>query len=138
MSMPMASTLDTPPDLTSFGHEIWWVILIKVFAVFLILVLMTLFTIVAERIVVARMQQRIGPNRVAPRGSLQSLADGVNLMLKEDIVPAIVDKPIYILAPILSVVPAFLAFSVVPFGPEVSIGGASPPPPAPPPPGGRG
>jgi NADH-quinone oxidoreductase subunit H len=123
MSMPMASTLDTPPDLTSFGHEIWWVILIKVFAVFLILVLMTLFTIVAERIVVARMQQRIGPNRVGPRGSLQSLADGVKLMLKEDIVPAIVDKPIYILAPILSVVPAFLAFSVVPFGPEVSIGG---------------
>ena len=123
MSMPMASTLDSPPDLTSFGHEIWWVILIKVFAVFLILVLMTLFTIVAERIVVARMQQRIGPNRVGPRGSLQSLADGVKLMLKEDIVPAIVDKPIYILAPILSVVPAFLAFSVVPFGPEVSIGG---------------
>jgi NADH-quinone oxidoreductase subunit H len=123
MSMPMASTLDSPPDLTSFGHEIWWVILIKVFAVFLILVLMTLFTIVAERIVVARMQQRIGPNRVGPRGSLQSLADGVKLMLKEDIVPAIVDKPIYILAPILSVVPAFLAFSVVPFGPEVSIAG---------------
>jgi NADH-quinone oxidoreductase subunit H len=123
MSMPMASTLDSPPDLTSFGHEIWWVILIKVVAVFLILVLMTLFTIVAERIVVARMQQRIGPNRVGPRGSLQSLADGVKLMLKEDIVPAIVDKPIYILAPILSVVPAFLAFSVVPFGPEVSIGG---------------
>jgi NADH-quinone oxidoreductase subunit H len=123
MSMPMASTLDSPPDLTSFGHEIWWVILIKVVAVFLILVLMTLFTIVAERIVVARMQQRIGPNRVGPRGSLQSLADGVKLMLKEDIVPAIVDKPIYILAPILSAVPAFLAFSVVPFGPEVSIGG---------------
>jgi NADH-quinone oxidoreductase subunit H len=84
---------------------------------------MTLFTIVWERIVVARMQQRVGPNRVGPRGSLQSLADGVKLMLKEDIVPALVDKPIYILAPILSAVPAFLAFSVVPFGPEVSIGG---------------
>ncbi len=101
----------------------WWVIVIKVVAVFLILVLMTLFTIVWERIVVARMQQRVGPNRVGPRGSLQSLADGVKLMLKEDIVPALVDKPIYILAPILSAVPAFLAFSVVPFGPEVSIGG---------------
>lgn len=118
-----AATLETPPNLTSFGHEVWWVILIKVFAVFLILVLMTLFTIVAERIVVARMQQRVGPNRVGPRGSLQSLADGVKLMLKEDIVPALVDKPIYILAPIASTVPAFLAFSVVPFGPSVSIGG---------------
>jgi NADH-quinone oxidoreductase subunit H len=118
-----ASTFETPPDLTSFGHEIWWVILVKVVVVFLILVLMTLFTIVAERIVVARMQQRVGPNRVGPRGSLQSLADGVKLMLKEDLIPAIVDKPVYILAPILSTVPAFLAFSVVPFGPNVSIGG---------------
>ena len=123
MSVPQASTFDVPPDLTSFGHEIWWVILIKVVAVFLILVLMTLFTIVAERIVVARMQQRVGPNRVGPRGSLQSLADGVKLMLKEDIIPALVDKPVYLLAPILSAVPAFLAFSVVPFGPNVSIGG---------------
>jgi NADH-quinone oxidoreductase subunit H len=118
-----ASTFETPPDLTSFGHEIWWVILVKVVVVFLILVLMTLFTIVAERIVVARMQQRVGPNRVGPRGSLQSLADGVKLMLKEDLIPAIVDRPVYILAPIVSAVPAFLAFSVVPFGPNVSIGG---------------
>jgi NADH-quinone oxidoreductase subunit H len=118
-----ASTFDVPPDLTSFGSEVWWVILIKVVAVFVILVLMTLFTIVAERIVVARMQQRVGPNRVGPRGSLQSLADGVKLMLKEDLIPAIVDKPVYILAPIISVVPAFLAFSVVPFGPVVSIAG---------------
>ena len=123
MSAPLAATFDTPPDLTSFGRDVWWIILIKVFIVFLILVLLTLFTIVAERIVVARMQQRVGPNRVGPRGSLQSLADGIKLMLKEDIIPALVDKPVYLLAPILSVVPAFLAFSVVPFGPEVSIGG---------------
>jgi NADH-quinone oxidoreductase subunit H len=123
VSTPLAATFETPPDLTSFGHEIWWVICIKVLVVFLILVLLTLFTIVAERIVVARMQQRIGPNRVGPKGSLQSLADGVKLMLKEDIIPALVDKPVYLLAPILSVVPAFLAFSVVPFGPTVSIGG---------------
>jgi NADH-quinone oxidoreductase subunit H len=120
---PLASTFEQAPDLTSFGHEVWWVILIKVVAVFVILVVMTLFTIVAERIVVARMQQRVGPNRVGPRGSLQSLADGVKLMLKEDIIPALVDKPVYLMAPILSVVPAFLAFSVVPFGPNVSIAG---------------
>ena len=118
-----AATFETPPDLTSFGHEIWWIIVIKVVVVFVILVLLTLFTIVAERIVVARMQQRVGPNRVGPRGSLQSLADGIKLMLKEDIIPTLVDKPVYLLAPIISVVPAFLAFSVVPFGAGVSIGG---------------
>ena len=84
---------------------------------------MTLFTIVAERIVVARMQQRIGPNRVGPRGSLQTLADGVKLMLKEDIIPALVDKPVFILAPIIVAVPAFLAFAWCRSGPNVSIDG---------------
>ncbi len=118
-----AAPVEAPPDLTSFGNEPFWLILLKVIAVFGILVLLTLFTIVAERRVVARMQQRIGPNRVGPQGSLQSLADGIKLMLKEDIIPALADKPVYLLAPIASAVPAFLAFSVVPFGPEVSIAG---------------
>jgi NADH-quinone oxidoreductase subunit H len=69
------------------------------------------------------MQQRPGPNRVGPFGLLQSLADGVKLMLKEDLIPAIVDKPVYILAPLVAVIPAFLSFAVIPFGPEVSIFG---------------
>ena len=69
------------------------------------------------------MQQRLGPNRVGPRGSLQSLADGIKLVLKEDIIPALADKPVFILAPIISAMPAFMAFSVVPFGPQVSISG---------------
>jgi NADH-quinone oxidoreductase subunit H len=119
----VAAPAQAPPDLTSFGSEPFWIIVIKVIAVFAILVLLTLFTIVAERRVVARMQQRVGPNRVGPQGSLQSLADGIKLMLKEDIIPTLADKPVYILAPIASAVPAFLAFSVVPFGPEVSIAG---------------
>jgi NADH-quinone oxidoreductase subunit H len=123
MSLVAASTPAGEPDLTSFGNEPFWITLVKVVAVFVFLVLMTLFTIVAERIVVARMQQRLGPNRVGPRGSLQSLADGVKLMLKEDLIPALADKPIFILAPIISAVPAFLAFAVVPFGPTVSIDG---------------
>jgi NADH-quinone oxidoreductase subunit H len=122
LAVPLQAT-SGEPDLTSFGHEPFWITLVKVVAVFVILVLMTLIAIVAERIVVARMQQRIGPNRVGPRGSLQSLADGVKLMLKEDIIPALADKPVFILAPIVSAVPAFLAFSVVPFGPTVSIAG---------------
>ena len=70
----------------------------------------------AERRVVGRMQQRLGPNRVGPFGLGQSLADGVKLMLKEDLIPALVDKPIYILAPVLSAIPAFMAFAVIPVG----------------------
>ena len=106
---------------TSFGHDKFWIVILKVLFVFGLLVFLTLFTIVAERKVVARMQQRIGPNRVGKFGSLQSLADGIKLMLKEDIIPALADRPVFILAPIVATVPAFLAFSVIPFGPSVSV-----------------
>ncbi|WP_375500646.1 NADH-quinone oxidoreductase subunit NuoH [uncultured Jatrophihabitans sp.] len=91
--------------------------------VFVFLVLMTLFSIVFERKVVGRMQNRIGPNRTGPWGVLQSLADGVKLAFKEEIIPVLADKPVYFLAPIISATPAFLAFSVIPFGPEVSMFG---------------
>jgi NADH-quinone oxidoreductase subunit H len=111
------------PDLSGFGADPFWLILLKGVGVFAFLLLMTLFSIVFERKVVAKMQQRVGPNRHGPKGWLQSLADGAKLMLKEDLIPALADKPIFILAPILSAVPAFLAFAVVPFGPEVSIFG---------------
>ena len=114
---------DTQLPLTSFGNEPFWLTAAKAVFVFVLLVLLTLFTIVFERKVVSYMQQRIGPNRVGPWGSLQSLADGLKLALKEEIIPALADKPVYILAPILSAVPAFLAFSVIPFGPKVSIAG---------------
>ena len=114
---------DTQLPVTSFGHEPFWVTLVKALFVFVLLVVLTLFTIVFERKVVSWMQQRTGPNRVGPRGYLQSLADGLKLALKEEIIPALADKPVYVLAPILSAVPAFLAFSVIPIGPKVSIGG---------------
>ncbi|MGY1770607.1 NADH-quinone oxidoreductase subunit NuoH [Blastococcus sp. SYSU D00813] len=111
------------PTLEDFGNDVWWIVLIKIVGVFVVLVLMTLFAIVFERKVVSRMQQRIGPNRVGPRGYLQSLADGLKLAFKEDIMPALADKPVYFLAPVISAVPAFLAFSVIPMGPTVSIFG---------------
>ena len=79
----------------------------------------TLFNIWFERRVVARMQHRIGPNRVGPSGTLQSLADGIKLMLKEDLMPKAVDRVVYVLAPIMAAVPAFLAVAVIPFGPVV-------------------
>ena len=111
------------PAATLIAHEPFWLTLVKVVAVFGFLMLMTLFTIVAERKVVGRMQQRIGPLYVGWHGSLQSLADGVKLMLKEDIIPALADRPVFILAPIVSAVPAFLAWSVIPLGGTVSIAG---------------
>ena len=116
-------TGDTQLPVTSFGHEPFWITVLKALFVFVLLVVLTLFTIVFERKVVSWMQQRTGPNRVGPRGYLQSLADGLKLALKEEIIPALADKPVYILAPIISAVPAFLAFSVIPIGPKVSIAG---------------
>ena len=69
------------------------------------------------------MQMRPGPNRVGPWGLLQSLVDGVKLALKEGLIPAGVDKFIYLAAPVISVVPAFIAFAVIPMGGEVSVFG---------------
>ncbi len=110
-------------DLSTFGTEPVWIMLIKVVGVFVFLVLMTLFSIVFERKVVGRMQNRIGPNRTGPWGTLQALADGVKLAFKEEIIPTLADKPVYWIAPVLSATPAFLAFSVIPFGPQVSLFG---------------
>ncbi len=113
----------TYPDPTLFGHDPWWLILAKAVGVFGFLVLTVLAAILIERKVLGRMQMRFGPNRVGPNGLLQSLADGIKLALKEGITPAAVDKPIYILAPVISVIPAFLAFAVIPMGGEVSVFG---------------
>jgi NADH-quinone oxidoreductase subunit H len=107
--------------ISGFGDDKWWVIIIKAVLIFALLVVLTLFNIWFERRVVARMQHRIGPNVHGPFGLLQSLADGVKLALKEDIIPTAADKVVFILAPVLATVPAFLAFSVIPFGPEVTI-----------------
>src|SRR3954470_10803002 len=68
-----------------------------------------------ERVVISLMQDRIGPNRVGPRGLLQTIADGVKLFFKEDIQPAAVDKRIYYLAPVLSMIPALAAGATIPF-----------------------
>ncbi|CCH35245.1 NADH-quinone oxidoreductase subunit NuoH [Actinosynnema sp. NPDC047251] len=101
----------------------FWLVVIKVVGIFAFLVVMTLFMINWERKVVARMQQRPGPNRVGPNGWLQSLADGLKLAFKEDIRPVLADKWVFFLAPVISCIPAFVAFSVIPLGGKVSIFG---------------
>ncbi|MCQ0024244.1 NADH-quinone oxidoreductase subunit NuoH [Streptomyces somaliensis DSM 40738] len=111
-------------DLSMFGRDPWWLVVIKAVFCFAFLMLTVLISIVMERKVVAWMQLRIGPNRHGPWGLLQSLADGVKLMLKEDVVVKRADKVVYVLAPIVAAAPAFMAIAVIPFGPagnEVSI-----------------
>jgi NADH-quinone oxidoreductase subunit H len=115
------------PTLNDFGKDPWWLVLIKVVAIFAFLVVMTLFAIWYERRVVARMQVRPGPNRNGPFGLLQSLADGLKLAFKEDIMPKLADKAVFFLAPVISTVCAFTAFAVIPFGPMVSILGTKTP-----------
>ncbi|KEI45271.1 NADH-quinone oxidoreductase subunit NuoH [Saccharopolyspora rectivirgula] len=100
-----------------------WLILLKVVGIFAFLVLMTLFSIWAERRVLGRMQHRPGPNRAGPFGLLQSLADGLKLAFKEDIRPVLADKWVYFLAPVIAAAPAMVSFSVIPVGPEVTIFG---------------
>ncbi len=120
----LAMVEDLPdPGLGAFGQDPWWVIALKAFFIFLTLVLLTLFNIWFERRVVARMQHRVGPNVNGPFGLLQSLADGVKLALKEDIIPKAADKVVFLLAPIIATVPAFITWAVIPFGPEVNFFG---------------
>ncbi|MCQ8192119.1 NADH-quinone oxidoreductase subunit NuoH [Streptomyces rugosispiralis] len=109
-----------------FGRDPWWLIVIKAVFCFAFLMVTVLISIVMERKVVGWMQLRIGPNRHGPWGMLQSLADGVKLMLKEDVVVKGADKVVYVLAPVVAAIPAFMAVAVMPFGPaggEVSIFG---------------
>ena len=109
--------------MIGFGQDPWWLVLAKAIAIFVFLLLTVLAAILVERRILARMQMRRGPIRVGPNGLLQSLADGIKLGLKEGIIPAGVDTPVYLLAPIISVIPAIMAFAVIPFGPRVSVFG---------------
>ncbi|HSP45456.1 MAG TPA: NADH-quinone oxidoreductase subunit NuoH [Chthoniobacterales bacterium] len=81
-------------------------------------VFMTLFALISvlERKILGRIQNRYGPNRVGPFGLLQPVADGIKLLIKEDIVPARADKVLHFIAPIMMAVPAILALGVIPYG----------------------
>ncbi|HLS39194.1 MAG TPA: NADH-quinone oxidoreductase subunit H, partial [Ornithinicoccus sp.] len=106
---PAADFSDTP----------WWLSLIKAVLVFVYLLLSVLVVIWAERRIIGRMQQRPGPNRFGPLGLLQTLADGLKLMMKEDVTPKAADKVMFILAPLLVGSLAFVSFAIIPMGPEV-------------------
>jgi NADH-quinone oxidoreductase subunit H len=99
------------------------IVLAKVLVIFAFLMVSVLFMVWFERKVISDMQSRIGPDRAGPWGLLQTLADGIKLFFKEDLLPDRADRRVFRLAPYLSIVPAFLAFAVIPVGGTISVFG---------------
>ena len=100
-----------------------WIIAVKGLLIFVLCVVLTLLSVWGERRIVARMQMRLGPNRVGPFGLIQALADGVKLALKGDIIPKAADRAVFILAPIISATTCFMAFAVIPLTGTVNLFG---------------
>ena len=90
--------------------------LVKVVVVLVITLTAVAYTVLLERKVIGRMQNRWGPSRVGPFGLLQPLADGIKLFLKEDLTPVLVERPLFLIAPIIALTCALVSISVVPFG----------------------
>ena len=105
------------------GQDPGWVIALKGLFIFAACVFLTIMSVWAERRIVARMQQRSGPNRVGKFGLLQALVDGVKLALKEDLIPKAADRIVFVLAPIISTTACFMAFAVIPLTGEVNFFG---------------
>ncbi|WDZ86339.1 NADH-quinone oxidoreductase subunit NuoH [Micromonospora cathayae] len=115
--------LSQDPTLADFGKDPWWLVLVKILFAFVFALVGTLLGVWFERRVVGFMQVRPGPNQLGPFGLLQTLADGLKMAFKEDILPKAADKVVYFFAPAISVICAVTALSVIPFGPMVSIFG---------------
>ncbi len=105
------------------GMDPGWISLVKGLFVFVLCVLCTLMAIWAERKIVSRMQMRIGPNRTGRFGLLQSLADGVKLALKEDLIPAAADRIVFVIAPVISATTCFMSFAVIPMTGPINLFG---------------
>jgi NADH-quinone oxidoreductase subunit H len=109
--------------MTGWGLPQWAINLISDFVGVLILVVIGIMAVLVftpmERKVIARMQDRPGPNRVWPYGLLQAVADAIKMLTKEDIVPTKADRVLHILAPIIVTMPALLVYAVLPWGPKV-------------------
>ncbi|MCH7528388.1 MAG: NADH-quinone oxidoreductase subunit NuoH [Candidatus Marinimicrobia bacterium] len=99
------------------------IIVVKVVLVFTFTLVGVMAMTLAERRIAGFIQYRHGPNRVGFGGILQPVADGIKFLLKEDIIPANANKPIYLLAPVMVMVPALMTFAVIPFGAPFEMGG---------------
>src|SRR3954451_916395 len=98
---------------------IWYyaIVMVKILAVVGISQGTVAYLILVERKIAAYAQDRIGPNRVGPFGLIQPLVDGAKMLLKEDVTPGYVSRPVYILAPAIAIIAASIGFAVVPSGP---------------------
>jgi NADH-quinone oxidoreductase subunit H len=105
----------------------WLLLLLRVVVVFFALLIAVMLYIWMERKVIADFQTRKGPMRAGPRGILITLADGIKLFFKEGITPTNADRPVYAIAPVIAMMPAFLAFAVIPFGTHVTLWGRTVP-----------
>jgi len=94
---------------------------VMAFVVLNVVIGLVTYVTLLERKFAARMQSRIGPYRVGPHGLLQPIADALKLMMKEDIVPRLADRPVYNLAPIVFIVPCMLIFATIPFAPGLGV-----------------
>ncbi len=104
----------------SFGDVL--IVLLKVFVIFVVGLVGTMLMVWFERKVIGGMQNRIGPNKAGPFGILQTLADGIKLFFKEDLIPDKANRFVFKLAPYLAFVPAFLVWSVIPLGGDYGNG----------------
>ncbi len=109
--------------IAAFDWVGWILLVARVLVVFVAVLVAVMLAVWTERKVIADMQVRIGPDRAGPFGILQTLADGMKLLFKEGLTPSTADRPVYLLAPVAAMVPALLAFAVVPFGPGVTLFG---------------
>ena len=107
--------------VAAFDWVAWALLVGRVVVIFAGLLISVMLVIWIERKVVADMQLRVGPNRAGPAGILITLADGIKLFFKEGITPVTADRPVYLVAPLASMVPAMLAFAVIPFGTGVTL-----------------
>jgi NADH-quinone oxidoreductase subunit H len=119
--------MDLLSQLTSTGEALlgpWWPIawnLIKIVAIVLPLMGCVAYLTLWERKMIGWMHVRLGPNRVGPAGLLQPIADALKLLLKEIVVPAKANKGLFVLAPVMTIMPALAAWAVVPFGPDKAL-----------------
>ncbi len=119
----LLGTTDDPLYNGGVDWVVFLIVLVKVLVVFAALMVAVMLMIWFERKVISDMQSRIGPNRAGPFGILQTMADGIKLFFKEDLMPGQADSFVFKLAPYLTIIPAFLAFAIVPIGGEVTLFG---------------
>lgn len=113
-------------EMLSLSNQPLWFLVamsVKILVVFVVVLLIVAYTTWVERKVIGHMQTRLGPMETGWHGLLQPIADGLKLFFKEDIIPSEASKVSFILAPMMILVPAFITVAVIPFGPDIAVGG---------------